>query len=335
LIESLRSNPPDACIVDFDRDRLSAAQTAKLIHETFPETTIFWLSSGCAPDPAPKHILEAMQSGCSDYLMKPVIKFRVMEALADLQFRGSRPRAVKKGRLYTFMGSKGGTGVTALSTHLGVYAARQGAKTLLIDQHPDIGHVAVRLGQGEHQHHFYELVKASHRLDADLLQQHLVHHESGLDVLPAPESINHMVQASAAELGSTLAFLRELYDVVLLDCKLGLSAMNVSSIGSSDLLYLIGTPELPAVHNLAQYIDYLKRCECREEKIRVVLNRYAKRSALTKQEIEKAICMPVARVVPNDYSEMIDAIHADSPPRTRSRLAAVMRDWARCLTENG
>lgn len=111
--------------------------------------------------------------------------------------------------------------------------------------------------------------------------------------------------------------------------------MNVSSIASSNLVYLVATPELPAVRNLIQRIEYLRRWQCPGEKIRVILNRYSKRSAMTRQQIEDAIGMPVARVLPNDFPAMTSAIHAGAPlpPETRSELATVMRKWAKHLTK--
>src|ERR1043165_6884564 len=66
--EWLGDTPPDICIVDFDRDRRKAAVVAENVHSAAPDTAIFAVSTDTQPD----HILQAMRSGCSEYLLKPM-----------------------------------------------------------------------------------------------------------------------------------------------------------------------------------------------------------------------------------------------------------------------
>ncbi len=331
LIETLQVRRPDICVVDFDRDRQKAVLTVEQIRESLPSAAVFALSADSRPD----IIIEAMRSGSSEYLLKPVVRERVVEALVKFESKRRDRTHAKKGRVFTLLGAKGGTGVTTVATHLAVYAAQAGARTLLIDQHPDLGDVSVYLSVGEHKYNFYELVNNIHRLDTELLQGFLVHHGSSLDVLTSPESFGAMVQASPAALSSTLDFLRDVYDVILMDCAPGLNGFNVTAIDRSDVLYLIGTPELPSIRNMARYIDHLKRFNCPDEKIKVVINRYSKRAAITEGQIAKAIRTPVSMLLPNCYADVIEAIHAGVviPMSSRSELAQALSRWASQLAE--
>src|SRR5215469_17178272 len=58
----LGSPAPDICIIDFDRDRRKAAQTAENIHGGAPETALFAVSTDAQPD----LIIQSMRSGCSE-----------------------------------------------------------------------------------------------------------------------------------------------------------------------------------------------------------------------------------------------------------------------------
>jgi len=59
-------------------------------------------------------------------------------------------------------------------------------KTLLIDNHPQLGHACIYLGIDGSRYHFQELVRNLSRLDSDLLRGYIATHESGLEVLASP-----------------------------------------------------------------------------------------------------------------------------------------------------
>src|SRR5262245_22045076 len=54
----------DICIIDFDRDPMQALQTAEQVHTGNPEIAIFAVSADAQPD----IIIQAMRSGCREYL---------------------------------------------------------------------------------------------------------------------------------------------------------------------------------------------------------------------------------------------------------------------------
>jgi len=332
LVQDILQRNPDVCVIDFDNDRSVAASRAEQIKTAIPSIAVFALAS----DSNPERIIDAMRSGCSEYLLKPPVRERVVESLLKHeQKKKDRSGPVKRGKVYSFVGVKGGTGVTTLATNIAAMAAQSGLKTLLIDQHPDLGDVSVYLSLGPHQYHFFELVHNIHRLDPELLEGFLVKHSSGLHVLPAPDTFGAGSKVPESAVESTIDFLREEYDLVLIDCAPGLNAYNVGAIDRSDAVFVIAAPELPSVRNLVRYLEHLKRFNCPKEKTRIIINRYDKRSAIREDQIEKTIRMPVTLLVPNSYTEVVNAINTGTPIsiNARTELAATLRQWVETLAD--
>jgi CheY-like chemotaxis protein len=59
---------PEICIVDFDTEPDKASACAETIRSHNPEIAIFGVSSNAKPEA----IVEAMRSGCNEYLLKPL-----------------------------------------------------------------------------------------------------------------------------------------------------------------------------------------------------------------------------------------------------------------------
>jgi MinD-like ATPase involved in chromosome partitioning or flagellar assembly len=134
---------------------------------------------------------------------------------------------------------------------------------------------------------------------------------------------------------ATIDFLREEYDLILIDCAPGLNAYNVGAIDRSDAVFVIAAPELPSVRNLVRYLEHLKLFNCSSEKTRIIINRYDKRSGIREDQIEKTIRMPITFLVPNSYTEVVNAINTGTPVSLNARtdLAATLRQWLDTLVD--
>ena len=178
------------------------------------------------------------------------------------------------------------------------------------------------LGLGRHQYSFYELVHNTDRLDADLLRGFLQRHPSGLDVLDSPEAIDAFPHPSPEAIEHTLSFLGENYQFVIIDCPPGLTEETCAAIRQSDRLAIVITPELPAIRNAMRSIEYLTSMHYAADSIDIVLNRHSKKSALSDHEVEVALHRRIAVKIPNNYSEIVNAINAGTPIEPRSPVGA-------------
>ncbi len=327
FVDRLKDLRPNICVIDFDRDREKAGRTAERIREVLDETAVFAASSKSQPD----LIIRAMRSGCMEYLIKPIDRDQLLEALARVGGRRKEKREQATGQLLAFLSAKGGTGATTLSIHLAAHLARtHGRRTLLVDLHPDLGDAAIFLALTRHQYHFYDLAENTHRLDSDFLQGFVVRHPTGLDVLPAPDGVDSPRHVPTDAMQRIMDFLRGQYEYVVVDCFPALTEEVMAVIDMADQLFLVATPEIPALRNVARHLEFMGRFDYPRDKVRVVINRHTKGGAITDAQIEKAIRKNIFWKVPNQYNEVIRAINNGDPlsVNPKSDLMRTMADWS-------
>ena len=320
-------------IVDFDHKPEEAVETTKYLQQLFPgKITVIALAQSREPE----LLLLAMRGGCTEFLHKPL----KLEALAEVlrrierQWTATTARVAPVGSILSFFGAKGGVGTTTLAVHLALYLVQTcQKKVLLIDNHAELGHVSVYLGLDGSQYHFNEVVRNVSRLDSELLQGFVAKHSSGLEVLASPDVCGNMNQMDPEAITKTLEFLKHEYDFILLDCATVLDNNALAVIDLSTRVYLVATPEIGAIRDLSRYVDNLMQIDYTTEKMHVVINRFSSRYAVSVEQIEKAIRLPIAIRLPNSYTELVRSVNLGEPvsPKTKSDFAAQIIKWAGTL----
>lgn len=332
LVRALEKFELRVCLVDLDPNRSDAFRAVERLRWSLGESTAIFVSS---QHTQPELIIAAMRAGATEYLVKPLHRDDVVDALLRLETKErDKKRSATTGKAIAFMGSKGGTGVTSLVAHLGTYLARSHQqKCLLIDQHSTLGDLSLYLGLNKHSYNFYELVNNTDRLDHELLQGFLLHHSSGVDVIDSPDSLDGSHQSSPEAIESTMDFLRGEYQYVLVDCSKTLSDCTIATLRHCDDLMLVVTADLPALRSAVRYMDALTQVDFPPSHIHVVLNRHSKKSAITDEQIEKAIRKRISFRVPNQYVDIARAINTGAPaqPDRRSELGVAFEQWAAFL----
>ena len=130
----------------------------------------------------------------------------------------------------------------------------------------------------------------------------MTHHSSGLDILPSPSVLNGVPNISLDAVERAIHFLAEVYEYVILDSPHGIGDLNLVTIDCCDELYLVATPDVPALRDLSRYIDRLLQCSVSPAKLRVVINRFSSQGAVSLEQIENAIRQPISITMPKPFS---------------------------------
>jgi pilus assembly protein CpaE len=330
-----RAIDAQACVavVDFDKGPELALETAEFLRQSFyHKIAILALSSTADPD----LLLRAMRAGYSEFLAKPFDSDEFTDTLTRLDQRWSATigRPQNSGKILSFFGAKGGVGTTTLAVHLAMFLVKGfGKKVLLVDNHPQLGHVVLYLGMDGSNHHFYDLVQNVSRLDQDLLRGFIATHPTGLDVLSSPDVYGGVWKTDTDSVERTLEFLSTQYDFVVLDSEASFDDINLAVVALSNWIYLIATPEIGAIRDLSRYVDGLIQNEQATQKLQVVINRYSSHEAVTIEQIEKAVHLPIAFKIANNYSQLVQSINIGEPVAAggKSEFSLQMMKWATAL----
>ncbi|WP_263356071.1 AAA family ATPase [Acidicapsa ligni] len=324
----------DACIafVDFDKSEELAVEATQYLTQIFAgRITIIAIAKSDSPD----KILVAMRAGCTDFLTTPLqeIDLTTIFDRLERQWLSTRWFPPQTGSVLSFFGVKGGAGSTTLAVHVAAYLAKyHNKKTLLIDHHPELGHVCVYLGMDGTRYQFQELIRNVNRLDSELLHGFVIKHASGLDVLSSPDTSvgkNYLDEEAVAK---TLDFLRSEYDYIIIDCNIDCEEHNLPVISASQHIYMVSTQEVGSIRNLSRYIDRFSLLDAPLEKLQIVLNHISSSDAIQVDQIEKAMKLPIAIRIPNSI-EFVRAANLGEPLFVdgKSSLTGKLVKWVEAI----
>ena len=334
--QAVKSSPACIAVIDFDKDIDQAVASAAYVEELFPgKVAMVALSASRDPEV----LLRAMRAGCNEFISGEFDEAVFSEMLVRLyqQWSSKSARNAVSGDVVTFFGAKGGVGTTTLAVHLAMYLVLcHQKKTLLIDNHPQLGHACIYLGIDGSRYHFQELVRNLNRLDSDLLRGYIATHSSGLEILASPDVCGGSKTLDPSSITQTLDFLRGEYDYVIVDGPSSLDDTNLAVIDASNVVYLVATPEIGAIRDLSRYVDSLSQGDHDIDKVKVVINRFSSQHALKVEQIEKAIRLPVTIKLPNGYAEVTRSAILGEPisPKQKTDFAVQINKWVNSLAGN-
>jgi pilus assembly protein CpaE len=322
-------------LVDFDRDRDAALETAALLRRIFVGRISV---IGVASQLGDGLLLSAVRSGCEEFLAKPVDPDELAKALA--RFSTNVPtehrEKGKRGSLIVLAGAKGGVGTTMLAVHLATHLAQtHRMRTLLVDMKPQLGHVGLFLGLRATQYHFSEMLRNADRLDAGVLSGLVVRHKSGLDVVTSPET-GATADLHLEHFHCAMDYLRREYQYILLDAGTALSDCRSPIVEQADEIYAVATPDIAALRDVTRLAEQLSLAGPGIDKLRIVVNRSTSTDAVGAEQIEKAVRLPIAVSVPNSYAELLRAINDGDPvpPQSKSEFSQAIARWAQQIVED-
>jgi pilus assembly protein CpaE len=283
---------------DADLARVPAA-----IHD-YPGTSFVYVADALDAST----LQRAMRNGVRDVVAvadaESDLPAAVMRAHAFAQSDGPASNgksAPARGKAVAVLGAKGGTGKTMLATNLAVLAAKSGVSTVLVDACVVFGDCSAVL-RVRPSHSITDLVGAA-AVDEALVGGLLAEHDSGLDVLAAPNDPLAAEDLDAQTLTEAIDCLKRSHELVVVDTGPGLGAYALAAYAESELCFLITSLELPAVKDAKMMLNVLShRARSVDDHVQVVLNRADSKVGFPPDEVARALGRRAAVELPSDVA---------------------------------
>ena len=250
----------DVVVVDLDSDPEYALEVVESIYAYGSATVIV-----CSARANLELAVRCMRAGAREFLTLPLNPATIADALARISIRGSSTHPARRTarKLFVFLGTKGGCGVTTLTSNFAVAMAQESQQsTLLIDLGLPLGDAALNLGMVT-EYSTFNALENSNRLDASFLSTLLARHTSGLSVLAAPGEFTPS-EPNLDAIDRLIAVARQNFDYVVVDAGTRVDLRDAKFFDESAILYLItqvGVTELRNANRMIGQFFAIARTE--------------------------------------------------------------------------
>ena len=231
-------------------------------------------------------------------------------------------------KVLTFVGAKGGCGVTTLASNFALALYQESnAETLLIDLGTPLGDVAINLGINT-EYSLQPALSNPERLDTSMLASLTTKHSSGLTVLAAPGDLPDTPPTKEA-VDKLLSVARENYQYIVVDAGSRVDLMDSSLFEEMTTVYLITQVGITEMRNANRMI--LKYFARRDDNLQIVLNRFkASDLVFDESQINKALTRPAQWKIPDDYAAARRTRNTPTPlALVDSAISQVLRQMAK------
>jgi pilus assembly protein CpaE len=304
-------NPCNLLILEIGEDLEKEFQLIHDIHASGEVEAIFVTSSRFEAE----ILVQALRAGVKEFFSQPIQLEELANALRKFKERqpglpGSEIKR-KKGKIIHIMGGKGGVGTTTVAVNLSTSLAQANPSQLvaLVDMNLLFGEIPTFLDV-QSDFSWGEIVKHISRLDATYLTSVLAKHPSGMFVLPSPTGLDGMTPATPEIIEKLLTVMEETFDFVVIDGGQSIDEISLKVFQMADAVLVVSVLSLPCLTNVKRLLwTFQKLGFPQKENVKVLVNRYHKRSLISLEEAEKTIDQGIFWQIPNDFQTTMSAIN--------------------------
>lgn len=218
----------------------------------------------------------------------------------------------KRGELIAVVGAKGGVGRTVLAVNLAVALSKNNRLQIgIVDGDYQFGNVGLAMDLHP-TFTIKDVVDAFETVDSETLPSYLIHHNSGVKVLAAPERPEHADLITPAVIENICDMLLPNFDFVIADTGPGLHEQTLALIEKADQIFAVTTLEMAAIKNTKALLETLDLLGL-GSKVQVVVNRATMESVIKATDVPDILGLEIPMYVPNDFQVVAQSVNIGIP----------------------
>ena len=343
-IEVCRKLRPDVVLMDINMPEMDGIKAAEILSTEMPGIGIIMMSVQSEQD----YLRRAMLAGAREFLVKPCSGDDLIRSIRHVYRLESSKRALAaaapppgttmlngklvetgeshNGKVITIVGPKGGVGRTSVAANLAVALKLSTQKKVaLMDASLYFGDVGVFLNLLSNKT-ICDLVEHMEDLDADLLNDIMVTHSSGVKVLLAPPQPEMAELVTADHVRRILLQMAASFDYVVVDTWPSFAEAVLTTMDLADDILLVMTLEMTAIRDVRLYLDVVDKLNYPPEKVKLILNRSGSVGGIKVEAVEETLRHKVSVGLANDGPAMLMAVNQGVPLVISAREHAFSRD---------
>ncbi len=301
-----RGDSPQLIIINLDPEAHENLKKIGKLPREYPHISFFVMSHVLDAN----LLMEAMHLGVKEFIPLPISEEKfaaAVERVANSHGMGKRAKAIN------VIPTIGGCGSTTVACNLAALLAQR-SKTALLDLDLIGGGVASYFDVRP-RYTLSDVMESAEKVDKQLLDNALViHQKSQLAILARPdlpEDTQRVNQAGFTRLNSVLS---RMFDFVVADSVMSIDPVYAEAIKAADVNLIVMQLNVPSAKNAERFVGALRRMGIDAGKIKIVVNRYVKKGCdIEPDEVEKALGLKIAWMIPNDFKNAIAAINYGEP----------------------
>jgi len=326
---------PDLLLLESSEDETNDLQILGNVTARFPSLGVIML----CPNPSPERLLEVMRVGVREALPTPPTRDALLSAINRFQQRikqASMP--VRNGKVLAFIPCKGGSGATFLAANLAyTLAAQNNQRVALIDFNLQLGDASLFLSDSKSPASIADVARQIHRLDGSFLASSMIQITPNLGILAAPDEPEKATEIKPEHVNPILQVAIKNYDFVILDIGRRMDSVSVQALDKADMIFPVMQQTLPFIRDAKRLIDVFRSLGYHKDKLRLVVNRYDKKSQITLDDIQNTLKCEVFKSIPNNFSVVDESVNHGVPVHKlapRSPIAKAIEDIGNELSQN-
>ena len=262
----------------------------------------------------PEIILQTMRMGISDFFPQPLKKEEIERAFERIKEEAHEGKKTRQGKVISVLGAKGGSGVTTVATNLATSLSRLTEENGvgIIDLNVLLEDVSTFLDLSP-RYTIAQFSESIERLDLTLLTGFLTRHPYGIYLLSFPDNIDEISELPPDGLKKIVNIMRTAFDFTIVDIPHSFDPLTVQAFELSNFIFVVITLDVPSLRNARRLLDMFCALGYSDDKIKIVVNRYAKGSEISLKDVEAVLKCQDFWIIPNDYPAVISSINQGKP----------------------